>query len=199
VRALAGLLLLFVAPAHAGSLWGGDLFTTPTVHTEAGFSHTEGGVRVPLSPTVELMPRARLSFSEGFALDLRTTFALDLRLQVGSLGGFHAAVLLSVPITLDPDGRFVGVGVGLGHPGLVMDYTFPSEIAFVLGVRLEDDLYVRQRVVSFEGFLPFLFALEGQLGPRVRMGGKLEGGPAFGTGAGVRMAVRALLAVDVAL
>ena len=41
-------------------------------------------------------------------------------------------------------------------------------------------------------------ALEGQVTDFVRIGGKIEGGPAFGTGAGVRMLMRALLAVDVA-
>jgi hypothetical protein len=192
---------LFGACAQAGTIWGGQISEQRAVHTEAGFAHAEIGPRFPVGGRVELTPRFRFVFADALRLDLRLSAALDLRLQLGEAGqttGFHAAVTLSLPVTLDPDRRSLGVGVGLLHPGLVMDYTFPSEVAFVLGARFEDDLYVRRGAVSFEGSVPFLFALEGQVTDFVRIGGKIEGGPAFGTGAGVRMLMRALLAVDVA-
>jgi hypothetical protein len=195
------------AAAWAGNIWGGEIVSAPVLHTEVGFPHVEVGARLPISGRLEVMPKARFAYARGFRLDLSTSVAVDIRIVVADVAGVHAAATLSFPFYVDPErnaegGTDVFLGIGVGHPGFVLDYTSPAGVSFDLGVRFEDDLAFEVDKVRFAGFLPFLFGIEAPAGPTLRLGGKLEAGPTFDAQAGgsnIAFELRVLLGINVDL
>ena len=91
-----------------------------------------GGGRAPphlRSPRGHAQSALRLR--AGFRLDLSTSVAVDIRIVVADVAGVHAAATLSFPFHVDPErnaegGTDVFLGIGVGHPGFVLDYTSPA-------------------------------------------------------------------------
>ena len=114
---------LWLGAAWAGTIWGGGITTVPQVHTEAGLPHVEVGVRLPVSRTVELTPRARMTFLRGLMVDWSFTIGLDIRVMLADVGGFHAALSMSTPFIINPIGR--GVRYGFVPRAAVVSEKFP--------------------------------------------------------------------------
>ena len=197
--------LLVSSSAWAGdNMNGGRIVEDTQGYVEAGFPWIDGGVRLPMNDgKFELRPHLKFSYAEGLAVGaLGLSPGVAFRVPLKKLGEWDAALTFDVPVTLGfapgiPGGSGgVALGVGLGHPGFAVTYNAADVVELDLGIRFEDNLSVYPGV-TFSGAVPLVIGAEGDVGG-IRLGGRIEGGPAFfayGPYSGVGGTVRALVSI----
>ena len=199
VPAFAAAALSFGTPASAAdsTMWGGETASEGGFHFEAGFPSLGFGYRIPVSDKFELMPNARFHYMRWLAVNLGASVGVEGRLQLLDGDKLNGALTFSLPLQLIfGDGAIFAVG--LLYPGYMLDYAVSDTMSMVFGLRIEDDLFIGGGALFF-ATIPLIVGFEAEV-EGLKLGFKIEGGPAFITLGGSTFLsgeVRALFGIDI--
>ena len=195
---------LVSTPAVAGNnMFGGQIVEQSLAYAAAGYPGVELGIRFPTSTKLEITPTLRFSYIDWWGLEGGGTLSpgVDARLMVVDAGNFHGSVSASVPIHLHfNNGTNVGpVGIGLLHPGFIMDYQVGDRVALDFGVRFEADAFMELLGPQYPLYIqvPATLGVDVAAAETLQVAVKVEAGPTYATTAGALL--RASLGVGLAL
>ncbi|MGC6492552.1 MAG: hypothetical protein ACON5B_06880 [Myxococcota bacterium] len=140
-----GLMVLGLfgcSPAVAGTLYGADIAEDLTLTASVGYPDAEVGVRVPVTPAIDIQPRLQIGFGRALSTRCCSLGVLaDGRFQLAELKNTTLAATTTVGVVV-PLTEGSPVGVPLLWPGVQASVHLMDLLTVELGFQAQTTLFV---------------------------------------------------------